>query len=43
MLSCDRIESAKFIHGTLSVAKLVYYIIVDNILDINFITFNIST
>ena len=26
MLSCDCIESAKFIPGTLSVAKLVYYI-----------------
>ena len=25
MLSCDRIESAKFIHSTLSPAKLVYY------------------
>ena len=25
MLSCDRIESAKFIHGTLSLAKRVYY------------------
>ena len=25
MLSCDCIESAKFIHGTLSLAKLVYY------------------
>ena len=25
MLSCDRIESAKFIHETLSPAKLVYY------------------
>ena len=25
MLSCDRIESAKLIHGTLSLAKLVYY------------------
>ena len=25
MLSCDRIESAKFIHGTLSLAKQVYY------------------
>ena len=25
MLSCDRIESVKFIHGTLSLAKLVYY------------------
>ena len=25
MLSCDHIESAKFIHGTLSLAKLVYY------------------
>ena len=25
MLSCDRIESAKFIHGTTSPAKLVYY------------------
>ena len=26
MLSCDRIESIKSIHGTLSIAKLVYYI-----------------
>ena len=26
MLSCDRIEPAKFIHGTLSLAKQVYYI-----------------
>ena len=25
MLSCDRIESGKFIHGILSLAKLVYY------------------
>ena len=25
MLSCDCIESAKFIHGTLSLAKRVYY------------------
>ena len=25
MLSCDRIESAKFIHGTLSPTKPVYY------------------
>ena len=25
MLSCDRIEAAKFIHGNLSPAKLVYY------------------
>ena len=25
MLSCNRIESAKFIHVTLSLAKLVYY------------------
>ena len=25
MLSCDRIESAKFIHGTPSPTKLVYY------------------
>ena len=25
MLSCDRIESAKFIHDTLSLYKLVYY------------------
>ena len=25
MLSFDRIESANFIHGTLSLAKLVYY------------------
>ena len=25
MLSCDCIESAKFIHGTLSIAKLAYY------------------
>ena len=27
MLSCDRIESAKFIHGTTSPAKSVYYMI----------------
>ena len=26
MLSCDRMESAKFIHGTPSPVKLVYYI-----------------
>ena len=26
MLFCDRIESTKFIHGTLSLAKQVYYI-----------------
>ena len=25
MLSCDSIEPAKFIHGTLSLAKIVYY------------------
>ena len=25
MLSCDRIESAQFIYGTQSLAKLVYY------------------
>ena len=28
MLSCDRIEPAKVIHSTLSLAKLVYYIII---------------
>ena len=27
MLSCDHIESAKFIHNTLSRAKIVYYIV----------------
>ena len=26
MLSCNHTESAKFIHGTLLLAKLVYYI-----------------
>ena len=26
MLSCDHIESAIYLHGTLSLAKLVYYI-----------------
>ena len=25
MLSCDHIEPAKFIHGTLSLAKIIYY------------------
>ena len=34
MLSCDRIESAQFIHDTLSLAKLVYYNIAEKVITV---------
>ena len=39
MLTRDRIEYAKFIHGTLSLTKLVYYKCSTNVLQNNFTYF----